>query len=236
MTRLLMIVNDTDSKPGALVPWLVARDVEFDLRIAGVSPFPEPTALGDYDGLVLLGGGLMPDEDDTAPWLADERRLVERAFAEDVPQLGICLGGQMLAHVAGGEVKARTGAPEKGYTDVTMTPAAAEDPVFARVTRETAFVESHVDRITRLPDSAVLLATSELCENQAFRVGRAWGTQFHPEAGAENLTRWDGDRLAALGFDKEQLLARAREISDRVVPDAEALVDGFVREVRRTTT
>ncbi|GAA2014011.1 type 1 glutamine amidotransferase [Brevibacterium samyangense] len=232
MPRVLMLVNDIDSKPGTLVPWLLENHVEFDLRIGGVSDFPEPAALADYDGLVLLGGGYMPDEVDRAPWLAPEQALVAEAFRLDLPQLGICLGGQMLAYVGGGEVKAKTGAVEKGYTPITLTPAAGEDPVFSGVRPATEFVESHQDRITALPQDAVLLASSETCEIQAFRLGRAWGTQFHPEAGVDNLRRWNAERLAASGFDKEELIAHGEAITAEVVPDARAIVDAFCTVVK----
>ncbi|WP_202045235.1 MULTISPECIES: glutamine amidotransferase-related protein [unclassified Microbacterium] len=60
-----------------------------------------PSSLEAYAGLVLLGGGLMPDDDDRAPWLAAERALAAEAIDRDLPTLGICLGGQLLAHVAG---------------------------------------------------------------------------------------------------------------------------------------
>ena len=111
MTRLLVIVNDIDSQPGLLTRWMISENVEFDLRIGGVSALPGPSELDAYDGLIMLGGGYMPDETDRAPWLADEAELVRHALDTDLPQLGICLGGQLIAHVIGGDVRAQTGAP-----------------------------------------------------------------------------------------------------------------------------
>ena len=69
MTRLLVIVNHIESQPGLLTQWMISENIEFDLRIGGVSRLPEPSALSDYDGLIMLGGGYMPDETDRAPWL-----------------------------------------------------------------------------------------------------------------------------------------------------------------------
>jgi GMP synthase (glutamine-hydrolysing) len=160
MTRLLVIVNDIESQPGLLTRWMISENVEFDLRIGGVSPLPAPSELDAYDGLIMLGGGYMPDETDRAPWLADEAALVRRALATDLPQFGICLGGQLIAHVIGGDVRAQTGAPEKGYTRIDTTAEAAADPVFSAIRPRTSFVESHVDRIVALPEEATLLATS----------------------------------------------------------------------------
>src|SRR5699024_9383031 len=83
--RLLVIVNDVDSQPGLLTQWMISENVEFDLRIGGVSPLPAPSALESYDGLITLGGGYMPDETDRAPWLAEEAELVRHSLDGDLP-------------------------------------------------------------------------------------------------------------------------------------------------------
>lgn len=232
MTRLLVIVNDIESQPGLLTQWMISENVEFDLRIGGVSTLPEPEALDAYDGLVMLGGGYMPDETDRAPWLTEEAELVRRGLSTDLPQLGICLGGQLIAHVIGGDVRAQTGAPEKGYTKIDTTTEAAADPVFSAIRPRTSFVESHVDRIVGLPDEATLLATSDACEFQAFRIGRAWGTQFHPESTQANILRWDEEKLRNLGFDKATLVEQAKELGPESERDAKALFTAFLDVVR----
>lgn len=232
MTRLLVIVNDIESQPGLLTRWMISENVEFDLRIGEVSPLPSPAELDAYDGLVMLGGGYMPDETDRAPWLADEAELVRRALETDLPQFGICLGGQLIANVIGGDVRAQTGAPEKGYTRIDTTAEAAADPVFSAIRPRTSFVESHVDRIVALPEEATLLATSEACEFQAFRVGRAWGTQFHPESTRANIERWDAEKLQTLGFDKDTLLEEATELGPESERDSKALFSAFLTVVR----
>ena len=232
MTRLLVIVNDIESQPGLLTQWMISENVEFDLRIGGVSTLPKPAELDAYDGLIMLGGGFMPDETDRAPWLADEAELVRHALDTDLPQFGICLGGQLIAHVIGADVRAQTGAPEKGYTRIDTTDEAAADPVFSAIRPRTSFVESHVDRIVALPEEATLLATSEACEFQAFRVGRAWGTQFHPESTRENIERWDAAKLQTLGFDKDTLLEEAMELGPESERDSKALFSAFLTVVR----
>jgi hypothetical protein len=41
----------------------------------------------------------------------------------------------------------------------------------------------HGDQITNLPETAVLLASSERCEVQCYRLGKrnVWGVQFNPQ-------------------------------------------------------
>lgn len=236
MTRLLVIVNDVDSQPGLFLPWLITAGVEFDLRIGPTADLPEPSDLDGYDGLMMFGGGYMPDETDRAPWLAREAELVLRALEEDIPQFGVCLGGQLIAHVTGADVRARTGAPEKGYTYIDFAEAAADDPVFGPVIAANGsrvpFIESHVDRIVALPPEATLLGSSEACEFQAFRIGRAWGTQFHPEAGRASIERWNAARLDELGFDKTTLLDEAAGRAEDAERAAKTLLDAFLAVVR----
>lgn len=168
-----------------------------------------PAVLGGRP-LIVLGGGFLPDDDERAPWLAATRRLVAQALADGTPMLGICLGGQMLAQVAGGTVRASYGEPEFGSTIIRLRPEAVDDPLLAGLGEAVPAIERHVDAITRLPAGAVWLASSDSCPYQAFRVGeRAWGVQFHPEAEARNISAWDRTWLAARGVDRDRLQARA---------------------------
>ncbi|MCQ9384673.1 type 1 glutamine amidotransferase [Brevibacterium sp. 50QC2O2] len=228
--RLLVVVNDPESGPGHLAGWLVAAGVEFDVRFGAHGTLPAVDELDAYDGMIALGGGFMPDDTARAPWLAREAGLVARCLADGIPLLGICLGCQLLAQVAGGTVAAATGAPEKGSTPITMTEAAAGDTLFRGLPRTTRFIESHVDRITALPQDAVVLAGSAVLDYQAFRIGEAaWGVQFHPEhEGPDAMERWNAEALAALGFDKDELIARARVEQPATEAAARTLVLAFV--------
>src|SRR5699024_6738978 len=190
------------------------------------------SARESYDGLITRGGGYMPDETDRAPWLAEEAELVRHSLHTELPQLGVCLVGQLIAKVIGGGVQARTGAPEKWATDSRTDAEAADDPVFAAIRERTSFLESHVDRIVELPAEATLLASSDACEFQAFRMGRAWGTQFHPESTRANILRWDAKKLRDLGFDKDTLVEEAEAMGPESERDAKALFTAFLDVVR----
>ncbi|TCC37942.1 type 1 glutamine amidotransferase [Kribbella speibonae] len=208
VTSVLIIENDRDSGPGRLLDWLGARSIS-PVVVRAWDGEPVPGSVDGHAGLILLGGGMLPDEDERSPWLPAERALLRQAHGQ-VPVLGICLGAQLLAHTFGGEVQGKYGQPEKGVTSLTVLPAAADDVLLAGLPSTVRAVESHQDQITRLPSDAVLLMSSERCTNQMLRLGhQSWGVQFHPEVEAERVRRWSPDRLQALGFDRDTVVADA---------------------------
>jgi GMP synthase-like glutamine amidotransferase len=182
--RVVVVQHTAGSGPGHLPEWFAENGI--DAVVVDAPNLSEHLAhVEAVDGLVLLGGGLMPDDDERYPFLPRERTLLGEAVAAGVPVLGICLGAQMLALVAGGEVTAKSGETERGSCRVVLLAAAHDDSLFAGLTGYDGLRmrQSHHDSITALPPAAVHLATSERCRVQAFRVGdTAWGVQFHPEA------------------------------------------------------
>ena len=234
--RVVMVQNSERSGPGRLLGWLAEEGIDAVL-IPGAQLLDHlPTGeTGAVDGLVLLGGGLMPDDDERAAFLARERALAREAIEAGVPVLGICLGAQLLANVAGGAVTAKSGETERGSCRIELLPAAADDPLFAGLTGydELRMIQNHEDSITMLPPEAVHLGTSQACRVQAFRVGRAaWGVQFHPEAAASRVGELDESKLAAEGFDRAELLARAEADASINTVQARALVGAFADVVR----
>lgn len=210
MTRVLVVLNSPTSLMGRLEQWLPEAGLEPVL-----TPGAElPENLDGFGGLVLLGGGFMPDDDVHHPFLARERRLTTEALDLGMPLLGLCLGGQLLAHVSGGGVTAKSGETERGMCALTVLPAAADDPLFGDLPgvpdEPLWMIENHEDSVTALPPSATLLVSSGECPIQAFRVGeRAWGLQFHPEVRPERVATWDEAALSEQGIDRTALAAAA---------------------------
>ncbi|MFG1943285.1 type 1 glutamine amidotransferase [Nonomuraea sp. NPDC048826] len=203
MRDVLVIQNSRSGGPGRLGDWLEEAGLRLDV-VHAYAGDPVPHRL-THDAMVMLGGGYLPGDDHRAPWLAPARKLMADALSREVPLFGVCLGGQMLAEVAGGEVTADTGAPENGSLPVTIRPEAAGDPLFHGLPPVVPAVEHHVDAVTALPPGAVWLAQTERCPYQAFRVGgRAWGVQFHPEVLPDRIREWRAD-----GFDPDEVYARA---------------------------
>ncbi|WP_251364590.1 MULTISPECIES: serine hydrolase [unclassified Leucobacter] len=227
--KALVVVNSPSSGPRRLATWLEHAGVEV-VAVHGADGLPE--TLDGFDGLVLLGGGLMPDDDERAPWLSVERDLVRQAIEQDLPTLGICLGAQVIAKVAGGEVQAKTGPKERGATAIHTTPAGREDRVIGAIGHSAHMIENHEDMITRLPESAVLLASSDAIENQAFVIGEhVRAVQFHPEASAADLQNWDDAALREEGLDIADLLTAARAVHGENTSASRQLIDAFAAEM-----
>lgn len=227
--RVLVIVNSEDSGPRRLAPWLEEAGVEAVLRFGGDGI---PETLEGFDGLVLLGGGFMPDSYERAPWLRTERRLAQEAIDEDLPTLGICLGAQLIADVAGGEVLESHGPKERGSTVIRSTAAGLGDPVISGLGESAPMIENHEDMITVLPPNARLLASSDAVENQAFVIGEhVRGVQFHPEASAEHLANWDEAALEGDGYDLGEMLRVAEANDAENTRASRRLIEAFAAEI-----
>ena len=220
--------------------WLDGVEVRTVAAFAGES-VPTPERVGA--GLVVLGGHMSTYDDATAPWLPELRALLAAASEQGVPTLGICLGAQLLAAARGGRVQ--VDAPpgrEAGIVDVHWRPEASGDAVVGAVValgdarNNTPQPSMHADAVVDLPRGAVWLASSAMYPYQAFRIGSAWGVQFHPEVAASRLATWDEATLVADGFDRAALVARAEADASLTDEQARALVGAFadvVREARR---
>lgn len=229
--RVLVVQNSSGSGVGRFAEWLVAEGCV--LEVVGGENLPE--TLNGYSGVILLGGGFMPDNDERGPWLPKERALAKEAIDAGVPLLGICLGEQLLALVGGGQVTASSGETERGLVSIDLLPAAEQDPLFSGLSGEQLqMMQHHKDSVTGLPPEAVHLGTSQTCTVQAFRIGSAaWGVQFHPEAPPERIRTWDEDSLAKEGFDRSALIARAEEQRPENLRQSKALAARFAELVKQ---
>src|SRR5205823_8452652 len=91
-----------DDPPGYLGELLHKHDIECEIVKIEEEPIPDP--LG-YDAIISLGGPQHAGADDKYPYLTEEKALIRKAVEHDIPFLGICLGGQLLAHALGAAVK-----------------------------------------------------------------------------------------------------------------------------------
>jgi GMP synthase (glutamine-hydrolysing) len=215
---LLVVQNAADDPIGPLGEWLTAAGLTLDVRDAERGD-SLPGALDEFGGLLVLGGGMSADDDERAPWLPVVRALLAEAIAGDVPTLAVCLGAQLLAVALGGRVGPNPDGPEFGARLVAKRANSATDPLFRDLPITPDVIQWHYDAVLELPPSAALLASSPVCEVQAFRAGRvAWGIQFHIETTPSIVRQWAAEDAAALdGYDVDAILDR----SDTVHADIE---------------
>jgi GMP synthase-like glutamine amidotransferase len=233
MTAPLLVVQvDPTDPPARLGDWLVEDGHELDVRDLSAGA-PLPADLSGHSGMVVLGGAMGAQDDAEYPYLADVRALLRRAVDEEVPALGICLGGQLLAVATGGRVERNPDGPEIGVQLVAKRSVSATDPLFAALPITPDVLQWHVDAVTVLPPGAQQLASSPVCENQAFRVGRlAWGLQFHIETTPEIVRSWaeEDDELA--DWDLAAVVARAESRDADLVEAWRPFAASFAKIVR----
>lgn len=152
-----------------------------------------PVDLADWSGIVLGGGPFNVSDPESTKSAAQRRTearlrdLTAQVVAADFPFLGACYGIGTLGTRAGGVVD-RTHAEPIGAVSVTLTDEGARDPLLGVLPATFEAFLGHKEAVSRLPDGAVLLASSATCPVQAFRIGtRVWATQFHPELDVEGI-------------------------------------------------
>ena len=186
---ILAIQNDETDAPHLVGQWL--EEIGFEIQILRAYAGEEvPKQVPPHiSGLIPLGGHMNATEDHLHPWLAAERALLKDAIDRDIPIFAICLGTQLLAVAGGGRVeKANIG--EVGIYQINRLDVA--DPIFNFQTVPAA--QWHEDQVTLLPTGAILLASSERCENQIYRLGtKSYGVQFHPEIDLEIVKWWEAE-------------------------------------------
>ena len=209
--------------PGVLGAWAQAREIALEIHHAdGDVPFPEL----DGQAFVASLGSPHNPTDLHIEEVAAEVAFVEEAARRDIPVLGLCFGGQLLAAVLGGDVEPAPQAEVGWHRIVSSAPD---------LVPEGPWLQWHYDRFT-LPPGAVQLAHSH-AGVQAFSHGRHLGVQFHPESTIEIVREWaqgDRERLQGLGIDDgEALLEQGRRHAVAAVAAAFRLFDAFWQRARR---
>jgi GMP synthase-like glutamine amidotransferase len=156
-----------------------------------------------FSGIGMMGGPMSVTE--ALAWIDPLSRLLRDAIADDVPVIGHCLGGQLLAQALGAPVT-RTPVPEIGWIDVETTDARAQHEWFGGRARFTPF-QWHYD-VFELPRDATRILTNAFNPNQAYVIGeRHIGFQCHIEMTRDLVETWcraGADEVAGPGTPSRQ--------------------------------
>lgn len=149
-----------------------------------------------YDGIVVGGSPFNVVVEERGELQrrveGDLERLARAALDGPLSAFFTCYGIGVVTRMLGGTVGSAV--PESTRaTQVRITSAAAEDPIFGPSAPAMSVLTAHKEGSIEPPPGAVLLATNDDCPVQAYRVGnRLYATQFHPEVTPQDFV----DRMA----------------------------------------
>lgn len=137
---------------------------------------PQRVRAGEFSHVVISPGPGTPEREED---FGAARRVIEAAADAGVPLLGVCLGHQGLAMLAGASV---TRAPEPRHGFVSTVTHSGEG-IFAGIPQGFEVVRYHSLHVEDVPGITVH-ARSEDGVIQALKVDglNHWGVQFHPES------------------------------------------------------
>jgi GMP synthase (glutamine-hydrolysing) len=210
--RILAIVHQPDAGPGVFAEAIETFGAKLDEWTLAEGCRPPSDPLG-YDAVFVLGGAMNVDEGERHGWIAAEKELLRDLLEREVPLLGLCLGGQLLAAAAGADPR-RASRPEIGWHRVELTTEGKEDPLLGPLAPCFEAFQWHSYEFP-LPPGAIPLAGSEVCL-QGCRIGAsAWALQFHPEVSAADARLWIDDYRSdpdavRIGVDPARLGAETR--------------------------
>ena len=166
---------------------------------------------GAADGLIFMGGPMSANDD--LPYIRRELELIGEAVTRGLPILGICLGSQLIAKALGARVYPNS-VSEIGWYPVHWTAAAARDRLHHGLSAAETVFHWHGETFD-LPAGAELLAYSQACRNQAYRVGEnVYGLQYHLEVTPEMLDDWRSE--IPIPIDPHANAARLKELAAQV--------------------
>jgi GMP synthase-like glutamine amidotransferase len=192
------------------IPWRV-------IKVDAGEPVPDdPRA---FSGIAFMGGPMSVN--DELSWIAPALALIRGAVAVNVPVVGHCLGGQLMAKAMGGVV-ARNRVKEIGWGRVDVLGNPAAQHWFGTSLASFESFHWHGETFT-VPPGAVRLASSAYCENQVFVFGPHLAMQCHVEMTPELIRSWCRD------WEKEVRSLAARMPSVQTPVEMAADIEARVR-------
>ena len=221
MSRLLVLQHLERERPGLFLQ--IAEERGFRVCIFRLDLGDSLPEIRKGDLLLVLGGpmGIRDIENPNFPWLNKEVDLIKEALNRQIGVIGVCLGSQLLAYAAGGDIElleeGMSGKPlaEIGWYTVSSHVFEKNNKLTKLLAKPFPVLHWHGDRIL-LPTTAELIASSGRCKEQLFQIGSlAYGMQFHVEMEEEMVNRWieeDNEFISsALGINGQSILKKQQK-------------------------
>ncbi|MCX6781106.1 MAG: hypothetical protein NT003_03275 [Candidatus Magasanikbacteria bacterium] len=150
-----------------------------------VDEFP-PEVLSDVGAVIFGGSGefFLSEGAGENSWLPKIFAFIDEIYARDIPVFGICFGHQVMLLKEGSVIRRAPELKELGVLPITLTDAAAADPIFGVLPEKTfETILAHQDTPVDLPSHIQILGSTERVVAGAVRIGdrRAWSVMFHPD-------------------------------------------------------
>lgn len=203
---------------GSFASVLQARGYQIKYSEAGRDDLSQIDALSD-DLLIILGGPVSVNDRAMFPFIETEIEMLRRRVTADKPTLGICLGAQLIAAALGAEIY--SGAEKEiGWYDLSLTESGGASALRYLSAAHCRMLHWHGETFD-LPEAAVLLASTEKYQNQAFSYAEnVLALQFHPEVSRPAMEQWFighiGEIMQTPGISVAQLRVATRQFGKRL--------------------
>lgn len=237
--KFLVFQHVPHEHPGLIANFAKANGIKLDI-VKLWRPYKIPT-ISNYNALIIMGGPMGVYENETQyPSKNDELAVIKQALNR-IPIIGFCLGSQLLAYALGADVypniKDGKKVKEIGYYTVDLTANGKKDHLFKGFSSSVKVLQWHGDAF-ELPKGAKLLATSPLCQNQAFSYQNAYGLLFHFEFTTEMVAKQiELDRNwihQDHEIDENQLLKEAKTNAKLMEQQCKKLFDNFLTIIQKS--
>jgi GMP synthase-like glutamine amidotransferase len=184
---VLILQHQLPENAAYLITWLKRHGILYQVVNAGAGEL-FPTTIESYSALAVMGGGMSAN--DPLPSNRQAEILILQAMYRDIPVIGHCLGGQLMARALGGTISASP-QPEIGWQAISYEDTPLVQEWFGDAPTDTA-IQWHYESFS-IPTGATKLASSPACPNQAWAIGPHLAMQFHIEINEAKIDSWVND-------------------------------------------
>jgi GMP synthase (glutamine-hydrolysing) len=204
MKPIAIFQHDPLQRPGYLLEFL--DELSIPARVIRPCEGDDvPRSSRFFSGIVILGSDASVN--DPAPWIERELRLTGDAISCDIPVLGHCFGGQLMARSLGATVQ-KSACANIGWSNLHLTPAGRR--IFGDVPQVHAF-NWHYESFT-IPQGATRTLFGEHCLNKGFVLGKHLAFQGHFEVTEDIVRSWCAAHRAELSKARGPAVQREGEI------------------------
>ena len=183
--KFLVLQHINIEHPGIFLKFMKEDNIQIDtVELDENEKIPK---LDLYDAMIVMGGPMDTWQEEAYPWLKTEKENIHNFVSiKKKPYLGLCLGAQLLSEAIGGKVR-KMKIPEIGVLNVSILD---NKSIFSGIDKNLKALQWHSYEVYDLPSNTNVLASSSVCNVQAFSSEKAFGLQFHVEQTNETVPQW----------------------------------------------